>query len=116
MKSVPIWILVLIAVMIALLANSVSAVWAKSDERFSWWLIALVMISPLVFVSFGLTSSRLGVAVSSGVIDSLLTISTIAVGLILFQEWNRLSSFQYVGLLFALTGVFLMLYFPKSGI
>ena len=70
----------------------------------------------MVFFSFGLVTSRLGVAVSSGIIDSLLTASTIAVGLILFQEWSKVSMLQYFGMVLALCGIFLMLFFPKSGI
>ena len=115
MKNLPVWLYVIIAVAIAVLANSVSAVWAKGDDKFSVWFLALLVISPLVFISFGLTTSRLGVAVSSGTIDSLLTVSTIAVGLVLFQEWQKVSTLQYLGIAFAVIGIFLMVFFPKSG-
>ena len=114
MKNLSIWIYIIVAVAVALLANSISAIWAQSENKFSIWLIPVLVISPFVFITFGLTTSRLGVAVSSGTVDSLLTISTIAVGLVIFQEWNRLSGLQYLGLLLALSGIFLMVFFPKE--
>ena len=68
----------------------------------------------MVFITFGLVTSRVGVAVSSAVVDTLLTVSTVAVGLLLFREWNRLSAIQYVGMLLALMGVLLMVSFSKE--
>lgn len=115
MKNLPVWFYVIGAVAIALLANTVSAIWARGDDKFSLWLLALLVISPMVFISFGLTTSKLGVTVSSGTIDSLLTVSTIVVGLVLFQEWQRISALQYLGIVFALAGIFLMVFFPKPG-
>ena len=114
MKNLSIWFSILGAVAIAATANSIAAVWARGD-RFSWWLVAVLLISPLVFISFGLVTSRIGLAVSSGVVDSLLTITTIAVGLLLFQEWNKISTIQYLGMALALTGVILMVFFRKEG-
>lgn len=115
MKNLPDWAYVVVAVLIALSANSLSAVWAKGDDKFSIWLLALLLISPLVFITFGLTTSKLGVAVSSGVVDSLLTASTIVVGLLIFQEWNRITTLQYLGIGMAFLGVCLMLFSPKVG-
>ncbi len=115
MKNLPVWLYIAGAVAIALLANSVSAVWARGEDKLSLWLLAILILSPLVFISFGLTTSKLGVAISSSAVDSLLTVSTIAVGLVLFQEWNKISGLQYLGMTLALCGLFLMLFFPKAG-
>ena len=115
-KVIEAWVYVFIAVAIAVSGNSVSSIWAKGENKFSIWLLALLIISPLVFITFGLTTSKIGVAVASGVVDSLLTFSTIAIGLFFFQEWNKVSSLQYVGMLFALTGTILMVFFPKASI
>jgi len=114
MKDYPAWIYIIISLLIAVSANSISAVWARGDEKLSMWFLAVLLISPLVFISYGLTTTKLGMTISSGVIDSLLTVSTIAVGLLVFQEWNKISMLQYIGILFALSGVFLMIFFPKS--
>lgn len=115
MKNLSLWVYVIVAVAIAISANSISTIWAKGEDRFSPWLIAVITISPFVFISFGLVVSKVGMAISSGVIDSLLTFSTIAIGLIVFREWDKVSAAQYVGMAFAMTGIVLMLFFPKMG-
>jgi multidrug transporter EmrE-like cation transporter len=109
------WIYVAGALLIAVLANSVSAVWASKDEKFSLWLVAVVLISPLVFITFGLVASRLGVAIGSATIDSLLTLSTIAVGLIIFGEWSKISPYQYLGIALVVIGIFFMQFPFKVG-
>ena len=112
MKTYAVWLNVAVAVAVALAANYSASMWASSENRPLWFIIML-LISPLVFITFGLTTARLGVSISSGAIDSLLTVSTVMVGLIIFQEWNKISTTQYVGLAFALCGIFLMIFFPK---
>jgi hypothetical protein len=114
MKNLPVWIYILVSLVIAVSANSISAIWAREDDKITLWLLAIVIISPFVFITYGLTTSKLGMTISSGVIDSLLTVSTIAVGLFIFQEWSRISLLQYLGIFCALLGVFLMLFFPKE--
>jgi multidrug transporter EmrE-like cation transporter len=100
---------IILAVGIALLANSVSAVWAAKEDRLrTIWFPIILIVSPLVFLSFGFVTSKLGVAVASGTIDSLLTISTIFVGLFLFHEINSLSIYQYAGIGFSILGIILM--------
>ncbi len=115
MKNFPVWVYILVSLIIAVSANSISAIWARGEDKYTLWLLAVIIISPFVFITYGLTTSKLGVTISSGVIDSLLTVTTVAVGLFIFQEWSKISLFQYVGIVFALSGVFLMLFFPKGG-
>ena len=107
---------ILTAVVVAVSANSISAIWAKQDSKFSPWLWAVVLISPLVFITYGLVTTRIGVALASSVIDSLLIVGTIAVGLILFKEWDKIIGLQYLGMGLAFLGVLLIFfspYFPK---
>lgn len=108
MTKFQIWIYIIVAIVIALSANSISTIWASKESRFTIWLLALIIISPFVFITFGLVTAKLGLAVSSGTIDSLLTISTIIVGLFLFNEWGNVSIYQYVGMVLALGGIILM--------
>lgn len=108
MDKLPIWLCVVIAVVVALAANSLSTVWASKDDKFTIWLVLLVLLSPFVFITFGLVTSRLGLALTSGTVDSLLTIGTIIVGLLIFREWDQISVYQYVGITFAVTGIILM--------
>lgn len=103
-----IWAYVIVAVAIAVFTNSISAIWAEQDNRFSWWLLAVVVLAPFVFITFGLVTEKVGVAVAAGTIDSLLTISTVLVGLIFFNEWDELSLWQYIGLVSVLLGVVLL--------
>lgn len=109
MSKIQIWIYILTAVSLALSANYVSAIWASKDNKWtSPWLLAVVLISPFVFITFGLVVSKLGVTVSSGTIDSLLTISTILLGLFVFHELTTFSVYQFTGIVFAVCGIFLL--------
>lgn len=99
---------VLLAVGVAVFANYLAALWGDSGKTFSWLLVAVILISPLVFVTFGLVTARLGVAVGSGTIDSLLTVGTVAVGLLVFGEWAKLSPREYVGLGLIVVGLLVM--------
>lgn len=109
MSKLQIWAYTIGAVLIAVLANSISAIWASKEDKFtSIWFLAVLIISPLVFISFGLVTSKLGLSISSATIDSLLTITTILVGLFIFQEWNNISLYQYAGIVLTIIGVILM--------
>lgn len=109
MEELIVWIYVLVAVGVALAANSVSAVWAKQQKRLSWWLLAVILISPFVFITFGLVTEKVGVAVGSGTMDSLLSLGTIAIGLFFFKELKKLSTFQYAGLVCVAVGILLLM-------
>lgn len=104
---------IVIAVGVAVLANSIAAIWAKQDSRYGWWLLAVILISPLVFITYGLVTSKLGVSVASGTVDSLLTITTILVGIFIFKEINTLTGLQYLGIALAMAGIFLMVFSPQ---
>jgi len=97
---------------VAVSANSISAIWAKQDSKFSPWLWAVVLISPLVFITYGLVTTRIGVALASSVIDSLMIIGSIMVGLFLFKEWDKILGLQYLGIGLALLGVLLIIFSP----
>ncbi|MEK7208858.1 MAG: hypothetical protein AAB677_01205 [Patescibacteria group bacterium] len=103
---------VIIAVIVAVSANSISAVWAKPENKFSIWLLAVILISPLVFITYGFVTSRIGVALASSVIDSLMIIGSIIVGLFFFNEWNKILGLQYLGMGLAVLGVLLIIFSP----
>lgn len=108
MDKIAIWIYVITAVIVALTANSISTLWAGKENWLNVWLLLLVIISPFVFITFGLVTNKIGLAASSGTIDSLLTITSILVGLIVFREWATVSSYQYYGMGLAIVGIILM--------
>lgn len=107
---------VFVAVSVALFANYLAALWGSSNNFWSFLLLAVVLVSPFVFITFGIVTSRIGVAIGSGTIDSLLTVSTMLVGLLIFGEWNKLSSLQYVGLMLVLIGLIIIQLSPKIDI
>jgi multidrug transporter EmrE-like cation transporter len=107
------WFYIILAVALALLGNALSAMWASGEDRFSVWLWLTLLVSPLVFISFGLVTSKVGLSIAAGTVDALLTIATIGVGLFLFQERSTVSPVQCVGIALAVLGIFLMLFFPK---
>lgn len=103
---------VLVAVAVAVSANSVSAIWAKQESKFSIWLLFVILISPLVFITYGLVTAKIGIALASSVIDSLMIIGSIAVGLFIFHEKNQIIGLQYLGMGFAVLGVLLIIFSP----
>ena len=103
------WLYISIAVIVALGANSISAIWAGKENKFSSpWLLAVILISPLVFITFGLVTSRLGLAMSAATIDVLLVATTILVGLFFFHESGSVSLYQVLGMALAFAGIILM--------
>ena len=102
------WVYVVLAVVVALIANSVSTVWASKESRFNIWLIVLLIISPLVFITFGIVTAKFGLAVTSATIDSILTISSILVGLFLFGGMSNMLPVQWVGITLAVAGIILI--------
>lgn len=108
LEKVYTWLYIGLALAVAVGANTISTFWARSDDKFSIWLLALIIISPLVFITFGLVTARTGLVVSAGTIDSLLTISTILVALIVFQEWNTVTTYQWIGIGCTVTGIVLL--------
>ncbi len=115
MKNI-LWVLAIISsVGLAALADSVSVLWAKGESKLSMYLLFLFLLGPLVFITFGLVTTKSGLAIASGVVNSLLVITSISIGLFVFGEWSRISVSQYIGMGLAIAGIALMLFFPKNG-
>lgn len=104
-----IWIYIIGAVGIAVTANTLAAIWAGQENKWwSLWLLAIIVISPLVFIAFGLVAEKVGLSVGAGTLDSLLVLGTILVGLIFFGEWGTLSVYQNIGLVSTVLGIILL--------
>ncbi len=108
------WLAVICAVAIAALADSVSALWARQPHKLSIYFVLLLLLGPLVFMAFGIVTTKFGLAITSAVVNSLLVLTSITVGLVAFNEWQSVSVLQYVGMALAVTGVGLMLFFSKE--
>lgn len=102
MNSPFVWVLILTNLVLALSANVLSTQWAASGMKISPFLLVLTIISPAVFITFGMVTSRTGLAVGSAVIDSLLTVGSVLLGLFAFGEWRDLSTQKCAGLLLAI--------------
>lgn len=101
------WVYVILSLSAALAANTVSAKWAGEATLLNRYLPIMLVLSPLVFITFGLTTARTGLALGSASVDSLLTITTIVVGLIFFREWKTLSVTQLMGIAAIVVGIVL---------
>lgn len=108
------WAYIIGALLVAVLANAVSAIWASKPHWANPWLVAIILLGPLVFITFGLVASRVGVALGSASLDSLLTISTIVVGLIFFGEWSKVNVYQYIGIALIVAGIIFVHFTAKS--
>lgn len=105
MSSPLLWGLICANLVLAVSANALSTHWAISGMRVSPQLVLVALISPAVFVTFGIVASRMGLAAGSAIIDSLLTVGSVLVGLVIFGEWRALSLMKGAGLLMAITGI-----------
>ncbi len=108
------WLYVLVALGIAVTANYIGATWAAKENWLTWWLLLICLVSPFVFITFGLVTARVGVAIGSGTLDALLTISTVIMGLIIFHEWDKISLYQSIGLGFVVLGIILLQFTGKA--
>ena len=104
---------IIIAVAIAASADFVATIWANSQNKFSIYLGLIFVLGPLVFFSFGLVTTKTGLAMASGIVNSLLVLTSILIGLFYFGEWEKISSGQLIGIFFAFIGILLMLFTKK---
>ena len=65
----------------------------------------MLALSPLVFITFGRVTAQTGLASGSAIVDSLLTVTTVVIGLVVMQEWRKLSMDNFLGILLVLIGV-----------
>lgn len=114
MRALYEWLFVVLAVGLAATADALATIWANGDKKMSLTFFSLVVISPLVFITFGLITTRIGLAVTSGVVNSLLVLTSISIGLLAFGDWHRVTSFQLLGMGLSVIGIFLMLFFQKQ--
>lgn len=105
--------LIFSAAILASLADTIGAVWSRSPRFDSWWFALLCLISPAVFAVFGYVTSRLGMAITSAIVNSLIALLSIGIGLVAFGDWQRVTGLQYVGMALSLAGMGLMLFAAK---
>lgn len=103
------WSAVLICAALSTLADTLGTVWW--EQKRTWILLAILGISPLVFLAFGYVGSHFGLAKASSLTNTLVVIGPILVGIFFRGELRQLSFVELVGMALAVTGIVLLTVF-----
>jgi drug/metabolite transporter (DMT)-like permease len=76
-------------------------------------LLAIVGLSPLVFLSFGYVGSQFGLAKASSLTNTLVVIGPIFVGIFFRGELRQLSAVEVAGMALAVAGILLLTVFSQ---
>ncbi len=76
------------------------------DAGWEWLMVVVSFLAVAAFIAFRSVCKNFGLAVASGVVDSFLTIFTIAVAIFVFKE--SLTAKQYAGLGLLFIGLYLV--------
>jgi len=76
--------------------------------------VAVVLLSPCAFFSFGYVGSKFGLSIASSLTNSLIVLGPILVGLLLRDEWKKVSAPQYAGMLCIVVGIILIVLFKDE--
>ncbi|MBM4455224.1 MAG: hypothetical protein FJ411_02405 [Verrucomicrobia bacterium] len=100
------WSAVLACAALSTLADTLGTVWW--EQKKSWVLLAMIGLSPLVFLAFGYVGSRFGLAKASALTNTLVVLGPILVGIFFRGELRQLSSVELVGMGLAVAGITLL--------
>jgi multidrug transporter EmrE-like cation transporter len=98
---------ILLSVAVALLYVLANVLTEKSlEEGKSHYMGYVSLVAVIAFWGFRWTCQHFGLAVASAVVDSLLTLLTVAYAIFVLKD--SLSTIQYVGVFFLLIGLLLV--------
>lgn len=103
------WMAVILCAGLSTLTDTLGTLWWEKKETSLLW--ATILLSPLVFLSFGYVGRHFGLAMASSLTNTLIVAGPILVGLILRQEIRRLSAPQMIGMTLLLAGIVLLAWF-----
>lgn len=103
------WSAVLICAALSTLADTLGTVWW--EQKKTWILLAILGISPLVFLAFGYVGSHFGLAKASSLTNTLVVLGPILVGIFYRGELRQLSFVELVGMTLAVGGIVLLTVF-----
>ena len=103
------WSAVLACATLSTLVDTLGTVWW--EQKRLWVLLAIVGLSPLVFLAFGYVGSHFGLAKASSLTNTLVVIGPILVGIIFRGELRQLSAVELAGIVLALAGITLLTIF-----
>ena len=108
------WSAVLACAALSTVADTLGTVWW--EQKKTWVLLAILGISPLVFLAFGYVGSHFGLAKASSLTNTLVVIGPILVGILFRGELRQLSSVELVGMGLAVAGIALLTVFSPRAI
>ncbi len=103
------WSAVLACAALSTLVDTLGTVWW--EQKRLWVLLAIVGLSPLVFLAFGYVGSHFGLAKASSLTNTLVVIGPILVGIIFRGELRQLSAVELAGIVLGLAGITLLTIF-----
>lgn len=96
--------LVLSCAAVFIICDTLSAIWGKTlDPKY---LTIIFALSPIGYFLFGRITTTQGLAISSGLLNCMIVISTVFIGVFFFGE--ELAVRQVVGLVFAVAAILLV--------
>jgi drug/metabolite transporter (DMT)-like permease len=104
MATLIVWGLTICSVGFFILCDSLSTNWAKHSSVTS--LFAVIVLSPVAYIFFGLVSSRANLAVGGAMVNLILVLAAVLVGLFYFKE--KLSMLQWTGIGFGLIAILIL--------
>lgn len=108
------WSAVLLCAVLSTLVDTLGTVWW--EQKRIWVLMAILGVSPLVFLAFGYVGSHFGLAKASSLTNTLVVLGPILVGIFLRGELRQLSTLELAGMGLSIGGIVLLTVFSPRGI
>ncbi|TJV02399.1 MAG: hypothetical protein E5Y02_25310 [Mesorhizobium sp.] len=99
-----VWGVVIVCAGLFILCDGLSAHWGKTGSGRS--LAYVMLLSPLSYWAFAFINTRLDLAVTGALVNTIVVAGAVLVGAVVFKE--EVSSLQYIGIAFALISVTLL--------
>ena len=106
------WIAVLVCTLLSTLTDTLGTIWWERKQTSV--LIATILLSPLVFLSFGYIGSHFGLARASSLTNTLIVAGPILIGITFRHELRQLTLPQVFGMGFILIGITLLAVFRPT--
>ena len=106
------WTAVLVCTLLSTLTDTLGTLWWERKQ--TSLLIATILLSPLVFLTFGYIGSHFGLARASSLTNTLIVAGPILIGITFRHELRQLALPQIIGMGFILVGITLLAVFRPT--
>lgn len=106
------WTAVLVCTLLSTLTDTLGTLWWERKQ--TSLLIATILLSPLVFLSFGYIGSHFGLAHPSNLTNTLIVAGPILIGITFRHELRQLALPRVFGMGFILVGITLLAVFRPT--